>query len=210
MFLSPVSALWSADQGRFIVFELEVNPKGGIDFDGRGYYAILFNSQAQAIEVTNPETFTDFIRYDGMNFLWFHRQDNVPPPGYSWVSAGNINRYCGVSSDNRKLTVVFNLDDPGIFFNQYLANPCFTMQAVTSDTYKSSIIGRTIDTMGPGPDIIENSLNTVYVSRELGVLSPYPAFYPMDPLKDWITVKDLPPDFPYPDFDLFRLRVDRR
>jgi len=199
-----------AQTGRFIVFDLEVNPKGGIDFEGRGYYVILFSNLSQAIEVTNPETFTDFIRYDGMNFLWFHRQDNVPPPGFNWVLAGNINRYCGVSSDNRKITVVFNLDDPGIFFNQYLNNPCFSMHVVTSDTFKGAFIGRTIDTLGQGPEVIDNSLNTLYVNRELGVLTPYPAFYPIDPLKDWITIKDLPSDFPYEEFDIFRINVERR
>jgi len=195
---------------RFLIFSWSVNPSGHIDLEGKGYYSLLFNREARPIEVTNPETFTDFVRFDGSNFLWYHRQDNVPPPGYSWILAGNINRFCQLAADGRKIIVLFNLDDPSLFFNQYLSSPLFTAQVATSDITKNAILGRALDTMGAGPDFLSNSLNTVLVSRIEGAVAPLPPFYPMDLLNDWAKKEDLAKDFPYKNFDLFQFEIELR
>jgi len=190
-----------------IYFTFSVNPAGKIDLEGRGYYALLFNQDANPIEVSNPDSFTDFIRFDGMQFIWFHRQDNVPPPGYTWVSAGNINRFGHISSDNRTITLIFDLNDPTLLFNQYLPNPCFSVHLLTCSNEKGAYLGKVIDTLGLGPSILNNSLNTVYVNSQQGSLTPYPPFYPMDPLNDWAKQENLPPDFPYKNFDLYRFEI---
>jgi hypothetical protein len=190
-----------------MIIDLKISDKGTIDLDGNGYYAILFNSFDQAIESTNFETYTDFIRFDGNNFSWFHRQGNVPSPGYTWVNAGNINADASVSSDNTSLVIRINLNDSSQLFNQYIESRKFTLHAITTDQ-QNSLLGRVIDTLGPGPSVNQNDLYTIYLDKVTGVLSPYPPGYPADNLGDTNTQSDLSADFPYDNFDIESFTVE--
>lgn len=186
---------------------LSVSEKGGIDVDGNGYYAILFNGFSEEIEVTNYETFTDFIRFDGFNFTWYHRQGNVPSPGYTWVDAGNMNAESSISSGGNSIIVRIDLNDYTNLFNQYIESRRFTIHAVTTDQ-SSSLLGKTIDTLGPGPAIDGNSLYSIYFDKLTGVLDPQPPQYPSDPLGDYIQRQTAKESIPYDNFDIETFTVE--
>lgn len=179
---------------------LRVSDSGMIDTSGKGYYAILFNGMSQSIEVTNFETFTDFIRYDGINYTWYHRQGNVPSPGYTWVDAGNMNADSVISSDGKSIVIRINFSDTTNLFNQYIQSNRFTTQVLTTDS-NNNLLGRAIDTLGQGPSVDGNSLYTVFFDRTTGILNPQPPGYPSDPLQDYDQKPDLS-GFPYDDYDI--------
>jgi hypothetical protein len=185
---------------RIMRITLKVPDHTYIDTTGRGYYAILFNNFAEQIEVTNYETFTDFIRYDGFNFTWFHRQGNVPAPGYTWVAAGNMNAVSSLSSDGTSIIIRIDLGNNANLFNQFITTQRFTMHALTTDS-NNHLLGRVIDTLGPGPSVEANSLNTIKFDIFTGIISPVPAGYPGDPVGDYDIKPDMP-DFPYQNYDI--------
>ncbi len=194
------------DKNGVLRITLGVSESGGIDTGGYGYYAVLFNSRAEAIEVTNFETFTDFIRYDGLNFRWYHRQGNVPSPGYTWVDAGSMNSSSFIASDGNSIVIRIDLDDRTHFFNQYIESRRFTAHVVTTDQ-SNALLGRAVDTLGQGPSISGNSLYTVFFDSVTGLVSPAPPGYPGDPVGDY----DVKPDleyFPYESYDIERFSLE--
>lgn len=190
-----------------LILTLTVDQRGEIDTWGRGYYAILFNGFSEEIEVTNYETFTDFIRYDGFNFTWYHRQGNVPSPGYTWVDAGNMNDDGLISSDGNSIIIRIDLNDRTSLLNQYIESRRFTIHAVTTDK-SDNLLGRAIDTLGRGPSFGGNSLYTLFFDKSTGLLSPLPSGYPMDPVGDYSVKPQLGSDFPYENFDIESFTVE--
>ncbi len=195
---------------RLLAITLTVNPNGVVDSSGRGYYCILFNSFNRPIECTDLDTFSDFIRFDGLNCAWYHRQARAPRPGFQFFQAANINFSARVQPDFRSFEVVLDLGEPTNVLNQFILQPNFTVHALTCDNYKQGLIGRALDTLGQGPDLAKNTLQTVRVNKAQGCIPPFPQFYPSDPLLDWIVHPDLPADFPYANFDISRLEVNLR
>ena len=195
---------WNGDNS-FIHFKLSVNPSGSIDRSGSGYYVILLNAKGEEIEVTDTDTFTDFIKYDGVNFDWYTRQANQPNPGWTFAMAGSLNTEGSVSSDGRSIDIAFNLADSGSMLSQYIVSRKFTAHAITTDTYQDSVLGRVIDVMGDS--LNGNSLQTVLVSKLKGAVEPFPTYYPNDRLNDWITHSDLDTQFPYVNYDIDKLEI---
>ena len=195
---------------RLLAFTLQINPNGVIDTSGRGYYLFLINSNGQQIEVTDLDTFTDFVRFDGRSFDWFHRQAQLPRPGFQFFQAANLNVAGRIGSDRRSIEVVFDLGESTNVLNQFVTSPNFTVHVLTCDNYRSSIIGRPLDTLGQGPDFQKNSLQTLRVRAGQGAVGPFPQAYPMDPLNDWLVQPELPNDFPYANFDIARFEVTAR
>lgn len=187
-------------------FTLEVSQDGQIDTSGRGYYAIMLNANSEAIEVTNFETFTDFIRFDGTNFQWFHRQGNVPSPGYTWVNGGSLNSESLIGSDGHSIIVRLNLGDSSSLFNQYIQSRRFTAHVLTTDS-SNSLLGRSLDTLGQGPSISGNALYTVYFDRLTGIVNPVPPGYPGDPIGDYEEKPDLT-NFPYASYDIESFQIE--
>jgi hypothetical protein len=195
---------------RFLTFSMSINPNGVIDTTGRGYYVFLINTFGTPIEVTDLDTFSDFVRFDGRSWDWFHRSAQLPRPGFQFFQAANLNVFGRIGNDGRSIEVVFDLGDSTNVMNQYITNQNFTVQAMTCDNYKNSILGRPIDVLGQGPDIGKNSLQTLQVRKNEGATVPLPQSYPSDPLGDFLTHTDLPPDFPYANFDITRFEVTIR
>lgn len=193
------------DGNSYLHFRLSVNPSGTIDRSGKGYYVILLNSKGEEIEVTNVDTFTDFIRYDGVNFDWYTRQANQPNPGWTVALAGSLNTEGSVSTDGNSIDVTFNLAESSSLLHQYIVSRRFTAHAMTTDTYHDAILGRVIDVMGDSLD--GNALQTVMVDQLLGATKPYPTYYPNDRLSDWISHSDLDSNFPYVNFDINTLEI---
>ncbi len=193
--------------GRFLHFIVSVNPNGAIDRTGQGCYAILINAQGEPIEVTDLDTFTDFIRFDGINVDWYHRQANQPNPGFTFTQAGSLNAYTSISEDGKQWRVILDVGEPTNFINQFVVSDRFTAHLVTTDNYQGSILGRILDTMGQGPNLNSNLQQTLLVEKGLGPVTPYPAYYPDDPLNDWITRSTLPTTMPYTNFDIARFEV---
>ncbi len=194
----------------YISFMLQLNDAGKIS--SGGYYAILLNSSVEAIEVTNAGTYTDVIRlnYDpGLGYAnaWYHRIPSVPGPGYEFVNTARLDEYAQVSPDGRSVTYTFRTKDTSVIFNQYMLSR-FTCHAMTTDIYQNSILGRTLDTLGPGPDITHNDLYTIFVTKFTGPEKPLPPSYPQDNLFDWATKSDLPADFNYESFDIESFQVN--
>ena len=183
-----------------LTINFSISQTGKIDTKNNGYYAVLFNSSNEAIEVTNHETFSDYIRFDGVNFTWYHRQGNVPSPGYTWVNAGNMNQDGIITSDGNSLLIRIDTTDPTCLFNQFITTNSFTVHAVTTDR-SNSLLGRIIDTIGQGPSIDGNALYTIFFSLTGGVLEPLPSGYPSDPIGDYDEKPDLT-SFPYDNFDI--------
>lgn len=196
--------------GKLLSLSLSVNPNGKIDTSGQGFYIFLFNSLSNQIEVTDLDTFTDFIRFDGRSFDWFHRNANLPRPGFQFIQAGSLNQAGRITSDGRTLEVLLDTADPTNLLNQFIVTNQFTMHAVTTDSFQNAIVGRALDTLGAGPSLSSNSLQTMRVSKTNGILTPIPQFYPIDPLSDFITQPVLPPDFPYANFDIQRFEITLR
>lgn len=201
------SAGLDAGGARFLHFIVSVNPNGVVDRTGRGYYAILINSQGEPIEVTDLDTFTDFIRFDGTNWDWYHRQANQPNPGFTFVQAGSLNASGSISSDHKQFRVILDVGESTNFINQFVVTNRFTAHCVTSDNFQNAILGRVLDTMGPGPGLGSNNQQTVEVQKGAGAVQPWPSYYPDDPLNDWITRDDLTPDYPYTNFDIAKFEI---
>ena len=195
---------------RLLAITLTVNPNGMIDTSGRGYYIILFNSFNQAIECTDLDTFSDFVRFDGLNWAWFHRQARAPRPGFQFFQATNLNSASRIQPDMRSIEVIFDMAESTNVLNQFITTNTFTMHALTSDNYRQGLIGRPLDTLGQGPDLGKNSLQTIRLNKGQGIIPPFPQFYPSDPLNDVKQHADLPSDFPYANFDLSRVEVNLR
>jgi hypothetical protein len=194
----------------YITFLLRLNDGGRIS--PGGYYVILLNSNVQAIEVTNPGTYTDAIRLsiDGnmaASFYWLHRIPSVPGPGYDFVTTARLDEYAQISSDYRSVAYTFKLNDSSVIFNQYISNR-FTTSAMTTDSYQNALLGRALDTMGPGPDISQNDEYTTFFDKTTGLMDPKPPNYPQDSLYDWTTKGDLSSDFPYINFDIESLQIN--
>ena len=192
-------------QDSFLHFKLSVNPRGTIDRSGQGCYVILLNARGEEIEVTDNDTFTDFIKYDGINFDWYTRQANQPNPGWTFAMAGSLNTEGSVASDGSSFEVTFNLADSSSLLSQYIVSRSFTAHAVTTDTFQDAILGRIIDVMGESLD--GNALQTVLVNKLSGAVQPFPTFYPSDRLNDWITHADLDTGFPYVNYDIDTLEI---
>ena len=197
--------VYNDNYSQYLRFSLSVNPNGRIDLDGKGTYAILLNSEGQAIEVTDPDTFTDFIRFDGINFDWYSRQANLPNTGFTFNLVGTLNPESSITSDGRTLNVILDVLDSSTYLNQYIVSSKFTAQAVTTDNTSDAYLGRVIDFLGN--DLNTNSLQTLTIDKFYGIDSPIPSLYPNDYLNDWITHNDLDPDFPYVNFDIDTFEV---
>lgn len=195
---------------RLLSITLSVNPNGVIDTSGRGSYILLFNSFNAPIECTDLDTFSDFIRFDGINWTWYHRQARLPRPGFKFFQVVNLNYAARIQPDMRSAELILDLGEPTNVINQYIPGGAFTMHALTCDTYKDGLIGRPLDTLGQGPDLVKNTLQTLHVTKGQGSVPPFPQFYPSDPLNDVRQHADLPEDFPYVNFDLSRLEVNLR
>jgi hypothetical protein len=199
------------DNGRrLLVFSLTVNPNGTIDRTGRGIYAILLNAQGTPIEATDIDTFTDFIRFDGQNFDWYHRLAEVPNPGFTFVQVGPLSGQSQVSPDGKTIDIVVDIGESTSFINQFIPANAFTAHAVTTDSAGGQFLGRLIDTLGQGPNIDSNSLQTITVRRGEGTTQPVPQSYPFDPLGDSVVHDDLGGDFPYANFDIVRFEITAR
>ncbi|MFH1453337.1 MAG: hypothetical protein ABIH00_05090 [Armatimonadota bacterium] len=195
----------SASATQYIKFIITVNPNGEIDRSGNGLYFILFNNnERELINATDNRTFTDFICYNGVNATWYHRRtDPVNPTFFIWEQAGIINTNIYISPDNKELMVTFNVDDKSVFLNQYITQDNFNAHIVTTDNtsrYK-------FDTLGQGPDMMNNSINTIHVNKRSGVIPPTGPFYPSDPIDDIVKFDNLNKDFPYPNFDIITFEV---
>ena len=195
---------------RFLAFTLHVNPNGQIDTTGRGFYVFLINAFNQQIEVTDLDSFSDFVRFDGRNFDWYHRQARLPRPGFQFFQAANLNVAGRIGTDYRSIEIIFDLGESTNVINQFVTVPNFTCHVVTCDNYQGSVIGRPLDTLGQGPDFQKNSLQTLRVRKGEGATVPLPQAYPVDPLDDFITQPELQPDFPYANFDIARFEVTTR
>ena len=172
---------------RLLTFTLSVNPNGNIDTTGRGIYAILLNAQGTPIEATDIDTFTDFIRFDGQNFIWYHRIAEVPNPGFTFNQVGPLAGQAQISPDGKSIVITLDLGQSTSFINQFIPARTFTSHVVTTDSAGGQVLGRLLDTLGQGPNIDSNSLQTVTVRRGEGAVSPRPQSYPFDPLGDQVT-----------------------
>jgi hypothetical protein len=195
---------------RLLTFNMTVNPNGTIDRTGRGIYAVLLNAQGTPIEATDIDTFTDFIRFDGQNFDWYHRLAEVPNPGFVFVQVGPLSGQAQVSPDGKSMEIVLDIGESTSFINQFIPANSFTAHAVTTDSAGGQFLGRLIDTLGQGPNIDSNSLQTISVRRGEGTTQPIPQSYPFDPLGDTVIHEDLGGDFPYANFDIVRFEVNAR
>lgn len=189
-------------------FTLRVNPNGRIDTSGVGYYLILFNATGQPIEITDIDTFTDFLRFDGRSLDFYHRQANLPNPGFTFTLAGSMNNAWNLTTDGTGLEIVLDPNDPNNLLNQFISATRFTAHVLTTDNFQGSFIGRVLDTPGQGPDINGNALQTMTLEKSLGIQDPIPQFFPDDPLNDFIVQPDLPPEFPFLNFDLAKFEVN--
>lgn len=195
---------------RLLEFAIGINPNGMVDLSGRGTYAILLNAQGTPIEVTDLDTFTDVIRFDGQNFDWYHRLSVVPNPGYNFAQVGPLSGQARVLPDGKNIQIILDLNESTSFINQFIPSRVFTAHVVTTDSFGGAFLGRIIDTAGQGPNIDSNSLQTLTVRKGEGATHPLPQSYPFDPLNDVITHNDLPGDFPYANFDIVRFEVTAR
>lgn len=188
---------------RYLNFAITVI--GKIDRSGNGLYFILLNKdQKELINVADNRTYTDFICFNGINAIWYHRRtDPINPSFFIWEQAGIINTSFYITPDASKLILRFNIEDKSIFLNQYITQDNFNAHIVATDNTSRL----KIDTLGQGPDIINNSINTILVNKQSGSLPPYPAFYPVDPALDIEKFEKLGKDFPYENFDILKLEI---
>ncbi len=192
---------------RLLVMRMTVNPNAVVDTSGQGFYIFLINSQGQPIEATDFDTFTDFVRFDGQNFDWYNRQANLPNVGFNFVQAGSLNASSRITPDGKTVEVVLDTGESTSFVNQFVVGSTFTAHAITSDNFQGAVIGRLIDTLGPGPNINSNSAQTVLVRKGEGAVSPLPQSYPTDPINDFVTQGGLPANYPFLNFDIVRFEI---
>ena len=195
---------------RLLEFTIAVNPNGQVDRSGRGIYAVLLNAQGTPIEATDLDTFTDVIRFDGQNFDWYHRLSEVPNPGFTFAQVGPLSGQAQVSPDGKTIQAVVDIGESTSFINQFIPADVFTAHVITTDTTGGTFLGRLIDTLGQGPNIDSNSLQTITVRRGEGATQPLPQSYPFDPIGDTVIHSDLGDDFPYANFDIVRFEVTAR
>lgn len=193
---------------QYLTFKITVNPNGAIDREGGGLYFFLFNSNdKELINATDNRTFTDFICFNGVNTTWYHRRtDPINPTFFIWEPTGIINTNCYISPDNKQVIISFNVDDPTVFLNQYITTDNFNMHVVTTDQSSR----HKFDTLGQGPKMINNSINTVHVNKRSGAIAPMPPFYPSDPVDDaakFSSADDVKKNFPYENFDIIKFEV---
>lgn len=199
------SSIPNSSGSPYLCFTLTVNPNGRIDTEGNGLYAILLNSIGNPIEVTDSDTFTDFIRFDGINFDWYTRQANLPNAGFTFNQVGSLNPDSSISSDGRSINIFLDTCDSNTYLNQYIVNSNFSAQVVTTDNKSNDYLGRVIDFMGD--NLNSNSSYTLTIDKLYGIVSPIPSIYPNDYLNDWIPHNDLDPAFPYANFDIATFEV---
>jgi hypothetical protein len=190
-------------QSQYLNFAITVN--GEIDRDANGLYFLIFNyNPTQYINVTDNRTFTDFISYNGISAVWYHRRtDPINTNLFVWEQAGTVNNNLYISSDRKKLIFMFNIDDTSNFLTQYLVSPMFNAHCVTTDT--TSCLK--FDTIGKGPDINNNSIYTLRVNKYAGAVPPFTEYYPIDPEGDTVKFEQMPDDFPYENFDIVNFEV---
>ncbi|MGM9991289.1 MAG: hypothetical protein ACI376_00330 [Candidatus Bruticola sp.] len=186
-------------------FTITVNPYGRIDTEGNGCYAILLNSLGSSIEVTDSDTFTDFIRFNGIDFDWYTRQANLPNAGFTFYQVGSLNPEASISSDGRSLNILLDPYDSNTYLSQYIVNSNFSAQVVTTDNTSDAYLGRVIDFMGD--NLNSNSLYTLSIDKFFGLIDPVPSLYPNDYLNDWISHNDLDAAFPYANFDIATFEI---
>lgn len=202
--------VFTSTDRRLLEFRVAINPNGQIDRTGRGTYAILLNAQGTPIEVTDLDTFTDFIRFDGQNFDWYHRLADVGNPGFTFAQVGPLSGQSQVSGDGKSLQIIVDIGESTSFINQFIPSDVFTAHVITTDTQGGAFLGRILDTQGQGPNIDSNSLQTLTIRRGEGATQPIPQSYPFDPLNDTVVHSDLGADFPYANFDVVRFEVTAR
>jgi len=203
---SPGSGGQVAVPTNLLQFRLTLNDEGV--FDGvHGLYAILINSLGQPIEATNSDKFTDFISWDGTNVIWYNRRTDAQNTSFFFTGTAILNQVTTFTPDRRTMTVTFNLQDTTAPLNQFVPTTTFTAHAVTTDRFPNAILGRVLDSLGPGPSLAQNPLFTVPVDKNAGAVSPLPSEYPNDALQDWIVQPDLDATFPYVNYDIKKFEV---
>lgn len=189
---------------KYLSIYLYINEDGTLD-TVNGAYMIFFDAENNEINIEQPETYTDYIIYQNGNFIWWHRQE-TDPGHYDWNPKGTVNDSSYVYKNVFRLR--FDINDTSNFLNQWLPNDRFTMHIATLDNHTPSM--RTLDTLGTGPDsIIGSTINTIYVSKTLGVdLNNQPSTYPNDAIDDCATDgRDYPPEYPVVNFDIKRFEI---
>lgn len=187
----------------FVQFALTINPAGSFD-SVNGFYNICFNSFDTAIDVSNTETFTDFIQYDGTNLIWYNRKTLGDGTIFQFFPVAQINQDLSFSEDRRTMIVTFDRREITNPFNQFIATNLFTANALTTD--RQGVLGAVIDTMGQGPDLVHDTLFTYFCDKTRGVINPVPPNFPDDPLNDTI-VQGQGGNFPFVNFDISRFEV---
>jgi hypothetical protein len=200
----PASAPPSTPQGPTLIqFALTINDQGTFDATN-GLYAIMLNSFNLPIEVSNNDKFTDFIVWDGTYLLWYHRQALPSNNLFTFVATATLNQNLSFTADRRTMNITFSTTDRTNTFNQFITTSAFTAAAATTD--RNGILGRILDTMGPGPSLDNDALYTYFIDKTLGVTNPAPPEYPTDALNDW-TTHSLGDNFPYVNFDIERFEI---
>lgn len=180
--------IYSSSDGeakKYISFTLSVRG----EVQGNHYYCILLNNQCESVEVSNSGTYTDVIRVYNNSMLgpttqWFHRVENIADHEFQFTSITMLDDYAYFPPDNSYVRFIFPLDDSSVVFNQFVQSNRFTVQAVTARAEGNIVMGPIVDAIGQGPDISVNALYTMTVDRLNGLLKPYPAGYPNDPVGD--------------------------
>lgn len=198
----------SPSSPHLIQFALSLNDQGKFDDSGAGFYVIAMNAFDEAVDVSNYDKFTDFMKYDGTYLVWYHRQTLPNNNLFNYQPVGTLNQFLSFSDDRRTMFVTFGITDPTNIFNQFLVPSAFTVAAMTTDN--TGTLGRVLDTMGPGPNLNNDTLYSYFVDKTLGVTRPVPPNYPDDPLNDWISQPDLGPNYPYTNFDIKSFQVTVR
>lgn len=180
----------SAAPGAPTLFQFALTVKGTIDPSFGGEYAIMMNSQDTAIDVTNNETFDNFMAWDGTHFVWYTRQTNADEE-FDFLPVATIDQNFSTSDDGHTMYATFSLvSDPTNPFATMLENQ-FTANAATAN--KGTYLGPIIDTLGPSID--ENIEFTVFCAKQVGLVTPAPSGYPNNGGDDLTNVPSgAPPD----------------
>jgi len=197
--------------GHYLSFYVYINDSAILDSGQNGAYIIFLNSFNNDINIQSPDTYTDYIKYDGTNFSWYHREETQPGQ-WEFNFKGTINDSAYIYDNKRGFRIRFDVNDTSNMLNQWITNNAFTMHIATID---SNDPARPIDTIGTGPAaIINNTINTIYVSKTLGDAvkppSQLPGEYPNDPvgLADLATEgRNYPSDYPILNFDIKTFQI---
>jgi len=189
---------------RLLQFALTINDQGSFD-SVNGFYVIMLNAFGTPIDVTNNDKFTDFMQWDGTYLLWYHRQTSPSSNLYTFIATNTMNQNVSFSEDRHTLVVTLNPSEQTSPLAQYISSNAFTVCCATTD--RQGILGRVIDTLGPGPSLNNDALYTYFIDKTLGLTYPAPPEYPNDRLNDWITQPDNDANFPYVNFDIKKFEV---